>query len=69
MKFGNFISFLFLIFETFFYLVSGKTNQEEKNDCTKFNNFINGDNKIYSDECCSDFRIKCKDGYITSIDM
>jgi len=71
MKFRNFVLFLFLIYETFFYLVTGKTN-EEKNDCTKFFNFMLKDNKDYSSEdCClkQGIRIHCEDGYITIINL
>jgi len=41
---------------------------EEKNDCTKYYNFIRGDNKVYSiDKCCSESAIICENGYITNI--
>jgi len=70
MKFGNYLSFLFLIYETTFYLVTGQFVNGEKNDCTKFYNFIRGDDKVYSnDECCSESEITgiyCENGYITS---
>jgi len=68
MNFGIFIPFLFLICEISFYLVTGQsTNEEGKNDCTKFLNFVNSDNKTYTDlDCCSNNEImRCEDGYIT----
>jgi len=55
MKYRKFIVSLLLIYETTFYIVTGQTDIEEKNDCTKFNNFINGDSKYYdNDICCSE---------------
>jgi len=62
MKFGNFIILLYLIS---FYLVIGETINEEKSDCSKLYNFINGDDKDYSNNCCSDTGVKCDSGYIT----
>jgi len=39
----------------------------KKSDCTKLYNFINGDSKNYSNNCCSESEIKCdNEGYITS---
>ena len=67
MKFEYFILYLFLIYGAFFYLVAGQTVNEEKSDCTKLYNFMNGDNKDYGDSCCSDLGIKCNNGYITVI--
>jgi len=46
MKFGNFVSFLFLIYETSYHLVT------EQNDCIKLYNFARKDNKVYSDDEC-----------------
>jgi len=71
MKFGKLaLSFLFLIYEITFSLVTGQAINGEKNDCTKFYNFIRGDDKVYSnDECCSESEITgiyCENGYITS---
>jgi len=54
MIFRKIVVFLFLIYETCFSLVTGKTNNQEKNDCTKLYNFINGDSNYYDNEiCCS----------------
>jgi len=54
MEHGKFVVFLFLIYETSFYLVMGQTISEERNDCTKFYNFINGGFEYYDNEiCCS----------------
>jgi len=54
MKFRKFIAILYLIYETFFYLVTGQTNNEEINDCTKFYNFLSNNSTYYdSDVCCS----------------
>jgi len=51
-----------------FVLETGTAMNEEKNDCTKFYNFIRGDNKVYSiDECCSENDVTCENGYITEI--
>jgi len=69
MKFGNFVSFLFLIYETSFYLAKGQTTNGEINDCTILYNFVRGDNKVYKDECCSEYGIVCENGYITNISM
>ena len=69
MKFGNFVLFLFLIYETSFYLVTGKTS-EEKNDCTKLYNLVRGDNKVYSlTDCCLESGVKCENGYITKLEL
>jgi len=69
MNFESFISFLFLIYETF-YLVKGQIINEEKNDCTKFYNYIRGDKETYSvEECCSEAGITCKNGYIKNIEL
>jgi len=52
-----------------FVLETETALNEEKNDCTKYYNYIRGDNKIYSiDECCSEHSIKCEDGFITKIE-
>jgi len=65
MKFEIYV-FLLLIYEAFF--VKGQTINDEKNDCTKYYNFMLGNNKDYSaDDCCREYAIKCKDGYITDI--
>jgi len=70
MKFGNFVSFKFLIISSFFYSIKGQVNTEEKNDCTKLNNFLFGDNKTYStDYCCYQITIECENEYITSINL
>jgi len=63
MQFGNFVAFLFFIF----YLATGQTIMENKSDCTKLFNIINGDSKDYANSCCSgDSNIKCdNEGYIT----
>jgi len=64
MEFG-FITFLFLIYETSFYLVRGQTTNKVKSDCTLLYNFLKGDTKDYADNCCNDPEIKCfDDGYI-----
>jgi len=67
MRFENFILYLFLIYVTSFYMVTGQTVNEEKSDCTKYYNFKNGDTKDYGDSCCSDLGIRCNDGYISVI--
>jgi len=65
MKFGIFLPFLFLIYETSFYLVKGQTSNEGKSDCTLLFNFLNGDSKDYSNDCCKVAGITCdKEGYI-----
>jgi len=74
MIFENFVIFLFLIFETSFYLVRGQTNNEEKSDCTKFYNFVHGNTLDYSNSCClgtdNKYEISCdSDGFIQSIIM
>jgi len=67
MKFENFKAFLFFLFyEISYNLVIGQTIGK-KSDCTKLYNFINGDSKNYSNNCCSESEIKCdNEGYITS---
>jgi len=70
MKLGSFISlsFLLLVYETFFCLVSGQSCNEDKNDCTKLYNFLRGDHEIYSsNDCCAEKGIVCEDGYIVNI--
>jgi len=71
MKFGNYVTSLFLIFKTFFYLVNGQTmNGKEKSDCTKLYNFLNGDTKDYANSCCKNIGIDCdkeEQTYITSL--
>jgi len=65
MNFGIFITILFIIYETSFYLVIGQAI--EKNDCTKLFNYLKGDSIIYERECCIDLTIICDDdGYILS---
>jgi len=65
MKFGEFIPFLYLIYQSTFYLVIGQTVNNEKSDCTKLYNVINGDSKNYGNKCCSNKLIKCNnEGYI-----
>jgi len=69
MKFCFFSIYLFLIIEISFNLVKGLAITEEKNDCTKFYNFIRGDNKIYfKEECCKEKSITCEDGYIIKLE-
>jgi len=70
MKFESYISLLYIIIETFFYLVTGQIINEEKNDCTKYYNFIRGDEKDYLiDDCCSEHDVTCENGYITQINF
>jgi len=52
MKFGIFLAFLFLLYEVSFYLVSGQTT-DNKSDCTKLYNFLNGDDADYANKCCT----------------
>jgi len=68
MEFGKFITFLFLIYETSFYLVTG---QSTKSDCTKLYNFLKKDSKDYSNSCCENVQgVNCdKDGYITHLSL
>jgi len=69
MKFALFVTFLFLVYEPFFYLVRGKTINKEKSDCTLFYNFVKGDSKDYADNCCEDSGIECdEEGYIISFE-
>jgi len=67
MKFGIFVTFLFIIFDTSFYTVIGQTTL--KSDCTILYNFINKDDKDYANDCCSGNQgIECfDDGYIKTI--
>jgi len=60
-----FIASLLLIYESSVYLVFGQTIKE-KNDCTKFYNYLNGDSKEYDkNSCCTERKIDCdEDGYI-----
>jgi len=70
MKLSSFLLFLYLIFESFFYLVIGQKIKNEKSDCTKLYNFLNGDTKDYGNDCCtsSDGFFECdSEGYITLI--
>jgi len=77
---------LFLIYEMSFYLVLGQSEtivhtetvkQSEtvsvKTDCTKLNNFINGDSIDYSNNCCVNndtTQILCdEENYITHLRM
>jgi len=72
MKFGKFITFLFLIYETFlFYFVMGQTTNGQKSDCTLIYNFLNNDTKNYSNTCCSYFdEIICdNENFITYFKM
>ncbi|KAL6611694.1 hypothetical protein U3516DRAFT_902593 [Neocallimastix sp. 'constans'] len=40
----------------------------EKSDCTKLYNFLNGNVKNYTNNCCTDTGIECdNEGYIISI--
>jgi len=67
MKFKFLVVVLFLIYEISFYLVKGQTI-EEKNDCTKYYNFIYKNHRDYSiEECCSSSEINCENGYIKSM--
>jgi len=68
MRILRFEAYLFLIYETFFYLTIGQTINKEKSDCTILYNYINGDSKDYANICCSSFEypVDCDDeGYIT----
>jgi len=67
MKFGVFVTFLFLVFDTSFYMVIGQ--ETIKSDCTILYNFINNDDKDYGNDCCLNYQaIECDDnGYIKSI--
>jgi len=68
MKFGEFIAFIFSLYEISFHLVIGQTVNIEKSDCTKFYNFLNGDSHNYSNSCCSKSGIICdNEGYIKII--
>jgi len=72
MKFGKHVAFLFLICTILFYLVTGKTVNEETSDCTKLLNFINGDSKDYANSCCSEDKqyIECDDeGHVITFRM
>jgi len=67
MKFTKFVASLFLIYESSFNLVKGQINNNEKSDCTKLLNFLNGDVLDHSSVCCSKAGIRCdNNGYITS---
>jgi len=56
---------LLLIYETSFYMVKGQTIDNEKTDCTKLYNFLNGDSGDYANSCCTADGIECdNDGYI-----
>jgi len=70
MKYLKFVTFLFIIYETSFYLVKGQTSNKEKNDCTKLMNFINNDVLNYDDNRCCLHKsvIKCENEYITFLD-
>jgi len=67
MKFGIFLTFLFLIYETSFYLVSGQTN-DNRSDCTKLYNFLKGDDVDYANNCCTNTPgLNCdNEGFITT---
>jgi len=69
MKFGKFVVFLFLIYEAFFYLAIGQTINNDKTDCTKLYNYINGNFENYSNNCCGkEYVEKCDDeGYIKKL--
>jgi len=71
MEFEKYIAFLYIIYESFFCLVMGQTINEEKSDCAKLSNFINGSSQDNSNSCCSNNNeIKCdSDGYITYLDL
>jgi len=63
----KFVIFLFLIYETSFYLVKGQTIVQEKNDCTKLYNYLLETDQYYNDSvCCSNNEnILCdNEGYI-----
>jgi len=67
MKISSFISSLFLTYETFFCMVLGQAINNEKTDCTKLMNFIEGNSNDYSNNCCTIGGIKYNnEGYITS---
>jgi len=68
MKFLNFITFLFSIYQTSFNLVKGQATDNRKSDCTKLYNYLYGDSKNYANKCCSEYGIKCdNEGYITYV--
>jgi len=72
MKFGNFITFLFLIYETFSNLVVGKKVKEEKNDCEKLVFYLQNYTIPNLEYCCKMMEkgIECdKDGYITLLSL
>jgi len=71
MKFGKFLTLLFLIYGTSFYLVRGQANNGAKSDCTLLYNFINGDDVDYSNVCCSGTKkVTCdKDGHIIYVSV
>ena len=50
-------------------MIGQTINEKEKSDCTKLNNFLNGDTKDYGISCCENDGIKCDERYITSIKM
>jgi len=53
-----------LKFLAFVYVVAGQKINNEKTDCTKIYNLVNGDSKNYANSCCSD-GIECdNEGYI-----
>jgi len=65
MKFGKFLSSLFLVCGTSYNLVKGQQYEQEENDCDILYNF-NED----SNDCCLNPGIECDDeGYITSLKM
>jgi len=69
MKISTFVAFLFLIYETSFYLVQGIEIKKGKNisDCTKLNKYLYGNSTNISNKCCSEKEIICdNEGYITS---
>jgi len=64
MKFLISVALLFLIYETTFYLVLGQSINEEKTDCTKLLNYLNGDSEDYGNKCClNTSAIKCDEKY------
>jgi len=68
MKFGKFVTFLYLIYETSLYLVIAQLVPEEKSDCTKLYNYLKNDSNDYGNNCCLDAGIQCDaDGFITLI--
>jgi len=68
MKNLRIISYLFIIYETFFNLVIGQATNNNEDDCDKLYKFLNGSSGEYLYTCCDDtnLQIKCDfEGSIT----